>query len=219
MFDKIPNIDHNYKIEFFRKGIHFCSLSIPVIYFFIDKATALAILIPVTALFLVSDLMRYYNKKAATLYYKYFGWLLRNHERDEKTKRLTGASNILISAIICVLIFPKIITVTAFAVLIISDSTAALIGRRFGQTKFFKKSLEGAVGFFISAVIVVLLTPKVQYHITEYFIGVAGVAVAAIVESTIISIDDNITVPISIGIVMWILYIIFLPTFDIFIYG
>lgn len=107
----------------------------------------------------------------------------------------------------------------AFAVLIISDSTAALIGRRFGQTKFFKKSLEGAVGFFISAVIVVLLTPKVQYHITEYFIGVAGVAVAAIVESTIISIDDNITVPISIGIVMWILYIIFLPTFDIFIYG
>lgn len=219
MFDKIPNIDHNYKIEFFRKGIHFCSLSIPVIYFFIDKATALTVLIPVTALFLVSDLMRYYNKKAATLYYKYFGWLLRNHERDEKTKRLTGASNILISAIICVLIFPKIITVTAFAVLIISDSTAALIGRRFGQTKFFKKSLEGAVGFFISAVIVVLLTPKVQYHITEYFIGVAGVAVAAIVESTIISIDDNITVPISIGIVMWILYIIFLPTFDIFIYG
>ncbi|MDI6780005.1 MAG: dolichol kinase [Bacteroidota bacterium] len=219
MFDKIPNIDHNYKIEFFRKGIHFCSLSIPVVYFFIDKATALAILIPVTMLFLVSDLMRYYNKKAATLYYKYFGWLLRNHERDEKTKRLTGASNILISAIICVLIFPKIITVMAFAVLIISDSTAALIGRRFGQTKFFKKSLEGAVGFFISAVIVVLLTPKVQYHITEYFIGVAGVAVAAIVESTIISIDDNITVPISIGIVMWILYIIFLPTFDIFIYG
>ncbi|MBU1299079.1 MAG: dolichol kinase [Bacteroidetes bacterium] len=219
MFDKIPNIDHNYKIEFFRKGIHFCSLSIPVVYFFIDKATTLAILIPVTMLFLVSDLMRYYNKKAATLYYKYFGWLLRNHERDEKTKRLTGASNILISAIICVLIFPKIITVTAFAVLIISDSTAALIGRRFGQTKFFKKSLEGAVGFFISAVIVVLLTPKVQYHITEYFIGVAGVAVAAIVESTIISIDDNITVPISIGIVMWILYIIFLPTFDIFIYG
>jgi dolichol kinase len=219
MFDKIPNIDHNYKIEFFRKGIHFCSLSIPVVYFFIDKATALAILIPVTMLFLVSDLMRYYNKKAATLYYKYFGWLLRNHERDEKTKRLTGASNILISAIICVLIFPKIITVTAFAVLIISDSTAALIGRRFGQTKFFKKSLEGAVGFFISAVIVVLLTPKVQYHITEYFIGVAGIAAAAIVESTIISIDDNITVPISIGIVMWILYIIFLPTFNIFIYG
>lgn len=219
MFDKIPNIDHNYKIEFFRKGIHFCSLSIPVVYFFIDKATALAILIPVTMLFLVFDLMRYYNKKAATLYYKYFGWLLRNHERNEKVKRLTGASNILISAIICVLIFPKIITVTAFAVLIISDSTAALIGRRFGQTKFFKKSLEGAVGFFISAVIVVFLTPKVHYHFAEYLIGIAGVAVAAIVESSVISIDDNITVPISIGIVMWILYIIFLPTFDIFIYG
>ncbi len=219
MFYTIPNIDQNYKIEFFRKGIHFCSLSIPVIYFFIDKATALTILIPVTALFLVSDLMRYYNKTAANLYYKYFGWLLRNHERDEKGKRLNGASNILISAVICVLIFPKLITVTAFAVLIISDSTAALIGRRFGRTKFLKKSFEGAIGFFISAVIVVLLTPKVHYHFVEYFIGIAGVGVAAVVESAVISIDDNITVPISIGIVMWILYIIFLPTFDILIYG
>ena len=109
MFNTLPNIDQDYKIEFFRKGIHLCSLSIPVIYYFIDKWTALSILIPITLLFLISDLLRYYNKSVADLYYKYFGWLLRNHERDQKTKRLTGASNILLSAIFCIIIFPKLI--------------------------------------------------------------------------------------------------------------
>lgn len=219
MFEKIENIEVNYKIEYIRKGIHFCSLSIPVIYFFIDKSTALSILIPITSLFVISDLARYYSKPAADLFYKLFGWLLRNHEIDNKHKRLNGASNILISAIICIIIFPKFLTVTAFAVLIISDSMAALIGRKFGKHKFFKKSLEGALAFIASGIVVILFTPKVNSVFAEYIIATFGVIIGSIFEALSITIDDNITIPISIGLTIWILYTIFLPDYNLYIYG
>ena len=72
--------------------------------------------------------------------------------------------------------------VTAFAVLIIGDSSAAFIGRKFGKTKFLLKSLEGTLAFFFSSCFVVLLAPKVEGNLTEYVIGIIAVAVGAIAE-------------------------------------
>lgn len=229
MFVDIQNIDKNYKIEYIRKAIHLCSLSIPVFYFFLSKTTALSVLIPVTALFVVFDVARYYSTTGAKLFYKYFGWLLRNYEIDNKRKRLNGASNILISAIICILIFPKLIVVTAFAILIISDSSAALIGRRFGKHKFFKKSLEGSVAFFVSAIIMAVIATKMQYAYLpninleytslEFLIAIIASGIGAVMEASSVTVDDNYTIPISIGFVMWILYALLLPAFNIYILG
>lgn len=170
------------------------------------------------------DLARYYNKTGAKLFYKYFGWLLRNYEIDEKRKRLNGASNILISAIICIIIFPKLIVITAFAILIISDSSAALIGRRFGKHKFFKKSLEGSIAFFISAIIVSFVTPKfvtpnLDYNFLEYSFVIIAAGVGTVMEASSVVVDDNYTIPLSIGFTMWALFALFLPTFNIYILG
>jgi dolichol kinase len=114
------------------------------------------------------------------------------------------------------LIFPKIIFVNAFAILILSDITAALVGRRFGRRRFFYKSLEGAFGFFIAALVVVSLAPKVEGQALEYLIGIFAAAVGAVAESLSFKIDDNITVPLSIGFVMWALYALLLPGISLF---
>lgn len=212
-----PNID--YKNEIIRKAIHLNSLSIPVIYFFINKELALWILIPLTLSFLFVDIVRYINPQVGTLFYKIFGFLLRKHEKDEKKKRLNGATNLLISAVICVLVFPKLIVVTAFSILIISDSTSALIGRKFGRHKFFNKSLEGSLAFFLSAVVVILFTPKVEYIFSEYLIGFLAALVGTIIESISLEIDDNISVPVSIGLSLWLFYYLFLPKLNVFILG
>jgi dolichol kinase len=206
----------DYKSEFIRKSIHLCSLSIPTIYFFISKQLALEILVPMFLAFLIIDLARFYLKPVQDWFYRWFRWLLRKHEIDHSTKRLTGATNILFSAIVCVLIFPKIITVNAFAILIISDITSALFGRRFGRRRFFQKSLEGAIAFFVSATAVVFLAPKVQGLILEYVIGIAAAAVGAVVEAASTTIDDNISVPLSIGFLMWALYTLLLPAVDLY---
>ncbi len=202
----------DYQSEVLRKAIHLCSLSIPVVYYFITRELALQILIPLTILSLIMDLSRYYFKPLSDLFYKIFGFLLRKHERDDKKKNLNGATYVLISAVIVVTIFPKIFAVTAFAVLIIGDSAAALVGRKYGRTKFLFKSLEGTLAFFAFSCLVVLFTPKVNGSIIEFVIGFVAVAVGAITENISQGwADDNLTIPVATGSTMWLLYTILLP--------
>lgn len=202
----------HYKDEILRKSIHLCSLSIPIVYYFIPRSTALIILGILTAIALFLDLGRYLSPAIGKFFYKIFGFLLRPHEIDYKKRNLNGATYVLLSGFICVLIFPKVIVVTAFAVLIISDTLAALIGRRFGKHKFLFKSLEGTLAFFISGIIVVLLSPKIEYRFSEYIIGIVSTAFGAIVENVSFGLaDDNLVIPISIGAAMWLFYVLFLP--------
>ncbi|HTY12085.1 MAG TPA: SEC59/DGK1/VTE5 family protein [Bacteroidota bacterium] len=207
------NID--YRAEVIRKSIHLCSLSIPIIYYFISREQALMLLVPITAAFLLVDLLRHFNPSTAKIFYRVFGWLLRSHEHGGKSKRLNGATHVLISATLCVLVFPKLITITAFAVLIISDSAAALVGRRFGRRKFLHKSVEGSAAFFISALFVIAATPKISAGAGEYGIAIAAAAIGTVVEASSIGIDDNLSIPISVGTVMWILYDLFYPSLNL----
>jgi len=209
---QVDNGTIHYKDEILRKLIHLCSLSIPVVYYFIPRSTALVILGIMTAIALFFDLGRYLSSTIGKIFYRFFGFMLRQHELDHKKRNLNGATYVLLSAFICVLIFPKIIVVTAFAILIICDTTAALIGRRFGKHKFLFKSLEGTLAFFLSGVVVVLLSPKIEYRFSEYLIGIIATAFGAIVENVSFGLaDDNLVIPISVGITMWLLYFLFLP--------
>ena len=224
-----------YRAELIRKLIHFCSLSIPVFYTFLSRSTALNILIPLTTAFLVVDIARHYHTPTARLFYELFGVLLRPHELSDQTrpleeasgrslrreghfvgKRLNGATNMLLSATFCVLIFPKIIVISSFAILIVSDSIAALVGRRWGQRKFFAKSLEGSFAFLLSAILVVFVTPKFSSSIGEYGIGATSALVGMLIEASALPLDDNITIPLGVGGAMWALYAVFYPTLNIY---
>ncbi|HEX2866306.1 MAG TPA: SEC59/DGK1/VTE5 family protein [Ignavibacteriales bacterium] len=201
-----------YRDEVVRKTIHLFSLSIPIFYYYVTKQLALSILFPLTILSLVLDIGRYFYPKLGKLFYFIFGFMLREHEMDHKKRNLNGATYVLLSALICVVILPKVFFLTGFSVLILSDSSAALIGRKFGRHKFLFKSLEGTLAFFVSACLVVLFAPKIAHLPAEYIIGFVAVAIGAIAENVSYGwADDNLTIPLSIGLSMWILYAIFLP--------
>jgi dolichol kinase len=210
------SIEENYSTEFIRKGIHLFSLLIPVIYAFIPRSTALAILLPLAAVFAVSDVARLVIPSFGRFYLTLFGFLLRNHELNHKGRRLTGATYVLLAALIMVGLFPKVIALTALSILIVSDTSAALIGRRFGRHGFLTKSVEGSSAFFLTAILVVAVAPKIDYRLGEYLIGGAGALVGALVEASGIGLDDNLSIPLSVGGVMWILYVLFLPGLEIF---
>ncbi len=202
----------NYRDEVLRKLIHLCSLSIPIISAKVEHLTSVIVLTTLTGIAIILDLGRYVHPVVSKIFYKTFGFMLRKHEVDAKKKNLNGATYVLLSALLCLVIFPPKIFATAFSVLIISDSSAALIGRKFGKHKFLAKSLEGTLAFFISAIIVVLVTPKVNNGLTEYLIAFVAVALGAIVENVSYGwADDNFTVPITIGVIMWGGYLFFLP--------
>lgn len=214
--NQIDNGTINYRDELVRKLIHLTSLSIPVIYYFIPRSVAIIILASLTVFALVLDLARYFHPEIGKVFYKIFGFLLRKHELDHEKKNLNGATYVLISALIGVIIFPKIIFVTAFAILIISDTSAALIGRKFGKRPFLRKSFEGTLAFFISASVVILFTPKLTNSFAEYLIGFVAAFVGALIENISYGIaDDNLSIPISVGFIMWGLYLIIFPNLDL----
>lgn len=212
----LPDVERSYAGELARKGIHLCSLSVPIAYSFMSKSTALTILVPLTLLFGLTDFARLISPWFRRLYHEWFGWLLRSHEKSEHEKRLIGATYVLISATVGIFIFPKVIFITAFSILIISDTIAALVGRKFGRHPLMKKSLEGTLAFFFSAVGVICLTPKIAYLPDEYAIGIAAALLGSMVEAMPFPVDDNLSIPMSIGGFMWLLYYIFLPSINVF---
>jgi len=213
---KLPDVERSYSGELARKAIHLCSLSIPIAFYFISKSTALTILVPLTLVFGLTDFARLISPGFRNLYHTWFGWLLRAHEKSQHTKRLNGATYVLISATAGIILFPRVIFITAFSILIISDTIAALVGRKFGRHPFMKKSFEGTIAFFISAVGVVCLAPKVGHLPTEYVIGIVAALFGALVEVMPIPIDDNLSIPLSVGTAMWLMYALFLPTVNLF---
>jgi dolichol kinase len=211
-----------FRVELIRKAIHLCSLSIPVLYYSVSKSTALTILVPLTAGFVIVDLLRYYHQPSGRLFHILFGWLLREHEFGRKVKTLNGGTYMLVSAALCVLIFPKLIVITSFAILIIGDSAAALVGQRFGHHKIFggrarNKTMEGSAAFLLGALLVVLVAPKVARLPGEYIIGIVAAVIGMLAEVFSSEfLDDNLAVPLSVGFAMWAMYLFFLPDLNIY---
>ena len=192
--------------EIIRKMIHLGSLSIPVIYYYVTRETALWIIIPIGVVSFIVDMGRHYVKGIEKFVGKIFDPILRPHER--KSGLLSGATYVVVSALFCILFFPKLITITAFSILIVSDASSALIGRAYGKHKFFDKSLEGSAAFVVTAWLVVLITPKAGPIWQEYAIAAFAAVLGAIAEaaSARTRLDDNFSVPLSVGFSMWGLY-------------
>lgn len=201
-----------YHNELARKAIHICSIAIPLIYYHIPQKLALVLLTILFLGFFIVDFAKMFAPPIAAWYFKTFGSLLRPHEKDQTKKRFNGATFVTLSALLTVAIFPKIIAIAAFAILIVADTAAALVGRKFGKHKLFSKTLEGSIAFLIAAIAVVLLTPNLNVVIG---IGLALVATVAEVVPLKIgdyTIDDNLTIPLSSAAFAYLCYWIFLPS-------
>ncbi|MCS6809437.1 MAG: SEC59/DGK1/VTE5 family protein [Bacteroidota bacterium] len=201
--------DHiTYRHELLRKGIHLSSLSIPIIYAFIARELALWILACIFTPVFIVDVARRWVPPLERLVRKLFGSMMRPHELDKQRLLLNGATYVLMSAIMCIMLFPKIIAITAFAVLIVSDIASALIGRKFGKTQFFDKSLEGTSAFWISSWLVVIVVWLLTQAPWQYAVLAAcATFIGGIVEAASIRLrmDDNFSIPLSIGCVLWML--------------
>jgi dolichol kinase len=191
--------------ELMRKSIHLTSIAIPILYSFLSREVMLWMLIPGLIVSFAIELFRFRSPAFEQFFMKIFGPILRSHEKSGKPM-LNGATYVLLSATLCVLIFPRIIAIAGFAILIISDTAAALFGRRFGRHKFLDKSVEGSSAFFITGLATMAVIGVVFNAPTVYYIvGAIAALVSTVTEAMSygINIDDNLTIPMSFGIVMW----------------
>jgi dolichol kinase len=208
-----------FRREVLRKCIHFSSIVIPIFYFFTPRTTALVVSAGLMTLALGLDLGRHYYPPLSRLFHALFGVLLRRHEDDNRAKRLNGGTWVLIASTLSIFLFPKLIAITAFLILIVSDLLAALVGRKFGSRKFLGKSVEGSAAFFVSALLIIAATPKIGYGAGEYLVGAAAALAGTVVEASGTGVDDNLSIPLVVGLTLWLGYVLFLPSLDVYRFG
>ncbi len=181
-------------IEVKRKLVHLATLVIPVGYGFTSDTTVLTFLVPFFLLYLLVDLVRHYHPGLASLFQKhFFGRVLR--EREKPT--LMGSTYFLFASIMTILLFPKPIAIVSLLILILSDTAAALVGRGFGRTPIFNKTLEGSLAFLMTSFLIVWIYPGL-----DRLAGSIAAVGTTLVEVLPLPLDDNFTIPLVAGIIL-----------------
>ena len=183
------------KKELYRKSFHISSILLPLSYYFIfqNRKMMFLILVPLTVIALVIDIARLEHKTFKRIFFNLVGIMLRKHE----IHNFTGATYMMISAVLCIGFFPKEIAVVSLAFLAIGDTLAAIVGIPYGKRKILNtdKSLEGSLACFAGCFVfgLLFLNPVVAFF---------GAFTATVAEFSWIPIDDNIKIPIASGLVM-----------------
>lgn len=181
------------KYEILRKSIHLTSLWIPIIYLLYGRYTCFIMLVIAALGMFVIDLARISKGKLNQLLMPILKLtkvdpIFRLHENNT----LSGASYMLIGALLTIFIFSKTTFITAYSILMISDTMAAIIGLLFGKHKLIgNKTLEGTLAFFLSSLIIVLMFE------TSIYIALIACIFTTIAElfAKKLKIDDNLLIP------------------------
>lgn len=123
---------------------------------------------------------------------------------------ISGSPPVWCAAFLVTLLFPTQAAATALAVMLIADTCAALVGRKFGRHKINGKSIEGCIAFIIGglaafAIIALFYPPLKWYGILSASIGIILAMFAELFEKQL-HIDDNLSIPLLTGISMLFLY-------------
>lgn len=182
--------------ELLRKTTHLAGLFLPLIYIVLEKSTMLIIVGCLAGIAVIVEFLKWVSVRFRALFFRVFKSILRTHEQKGA---ITGATYYIVSILLCVFFFEKSIAIVCIFFIILGDTAAALVGRRWGRTKLIgNKSLEGSAACFIICAVIALfwLNP---------IIGITGAFVATIVELLPLRIDDNLTVPLISGAAMQIM--------------
>ncbi|MEO8666854.1 MAG: diacylglycerol/polyprenol kinase family protein, partial [Ignavibacteria bacterium] len=192
------------KNELLRKAIHLSSSVVPISYLYLSKDIEVFILCVISTLMIIVDLTRTRVPVMRDLYLRYLQPILRSHELEDNKPVFTGGTYLILAYLLCVIIFPKPISVTAMFIIIFSDSAAAIFGKVYGKHFIGNKTIEGSLAFFISAVIIIILTPKMTGLMMEYYIGIVSALLTTVFELLPLKIDDNLSIPLFFGAIYFI---------------
>jgi dolichol kinase len=180
--------------ELRRKIFHEIGLLIPINYYiFFDKKDAIFGMSILVLLFVFIEFLRLRYNFGTEFIPKVVGKTVRDYEEVD----LSAATYFIISSFFAVLLFEKYIAIAAITYNSIGDFFSAMIGKKFGNTKYMggKKSLEGSFACFISCFLVGLL-------ILNPFLAMSGALAATFAEGYLIKVNDNLSIPIISGIVL-----------------
>jgi dolichol kinase len=185
--------------EYKRKLIHLFNLAIPFgyLYVFPEKWVFVKLLSILMVLFIIFDILRHKVTWVKSLFSLFIDSMLRSHEQEGK---LTGATWVMIGAVISIILFSKPVAIIALIFMSLGDSAAGLIGQRYGKHKIWNKSWEGFFGGLFVCIIV-----GMNYSLLPMTISLSGAVAAMVMEILPIPLDDNFKIPLGAGAIMMML--------------
>ena len=200
----------SYFEEIKRKGVHLSSLWMVAATLLLAEWRWISCLIffLLLLLTLVSE-HDYANggKYLGRLYGYLFGKMLRNEVKKGQWI-VSGGAPVLAAALMVNILFPPVIAAASLAVMLTGDAAAALIGRKFGKHKLVNnKSLEGFIAFILAGSLAVSVIFFIMNIAPGWYIwGLIAVIAGALAElfQKQLKLDDNFTIPLSCGIVLFL---------------
>ncbi|MBE59905.1 MAG: hypothetical protein CMG40_01400 [Candidatus Marinimicrobia bacterium] len=185
--------------EYKRKSIHLFNLAIPFSYLYVfpEKWVFVKLLSILMVLFIIFDILRHKVAWVKSLFSLFIDSMLRSHEQEGK---LTGATWVMIGAVISIILFSKPVAIIALIFMSIGDTAAGLIGQRYGKHKIWNKSWEGFFGGLFVCIII-----GMNYSLLPITISLSGAVAAMVMEILPIPLDDNFKIPLGSGAIMMML--------------
>lgn len=190
MSSPVPMAEISYAGEVKRKAIHLFALVMPIGYFIVPYGWAIGLLLSAWLISLGLDVIRLFRLRMYRWIRPLLGPVLRPQERRD----FTGATYILFAGLFCRIAFDVPTAAAGMGFIILGDTAAALIGRRWGRHKYGDKSYEGSAAFFICAALWAVVLPGIPL-----VWGLLAAFLATLVEATSGLIDDNVSVPLVAG--------------------
>lgn len=196
----------SYGAELKRKALHVGALVIPVGIVALGRPTAMAVLVPLAAFAVACDVARLRVRWV----HRFIRWAFAPIMRPEEQPPfggpivLNGATWMCVSAALCAVLFPETVAAASLAMLMVGDGAAAVVGRRFGRTRypFSEKSVEGSLAFVVLGFVAAVPFGVAGEPALGFPVLLAGVLAAAAIEALPLPINDNVRVPLVAGAAM-----------------
>lgn len=205
--------------ELQRKALHLLALVVPFGMEQMGMPTALYALLPMTAIGLTGDVLRAYSPRVNRFIRRIFGGMMRPRELPPAGRGvvINGATWVLVAASLLAITFPLRVAVPVFAMFMVSDAVAALVGQRWGRHHWGStpRTVEGSAAFLCAGLGVMAFFPAISFGIAAVATGASCVAEALPGPG-----NDNVRVPFVGALVVvtleWLLWGVPLPLFPLF---
>lgn len=187
-------------IKFWRTILRPLAVIFPLLYLFMDRKFMLIFIGSISLAFLLLDIIRLLSKKTNLFLFRTPVFF-----KKKEIGTFSSMTLFLVAIFLAILLFPKEIAILTLVFLIFGDVSAKVIGILFGKIHLYKKTLEGSMAYFLAAAIFgLMLQPYLEVNL---LILIIGALTAAIVELIPWGIDDNISVALISGAVMYVMTI------------
>lgn len=183
----------DYRGEVWRKLLHLFAMVMPIGYYLAPKWMALTAILAAFLFSLLADICRFRKWDIQRFWTPITDYIV----RPKEAAKFTGATHILFSGFACLLLFDLPAAAFGMSTIILGDTAAALVGRKWGKHKFSHadRSWEGSLSFLTASLFAAFIIPGLPL-----WIGIVGSVIATGVEAFSNRIDDNLSVPLVAGL-------------------